>query len=132
MLEQLKAEVCKANLDLVRHGLVTLTWGNVSGIDEDAVLAVLDDLLRTAVLRGDDREPTRRRLDERQAEGLRQGRIDEHAARTGGDSVQLRHLGREVVPLGAVIENDELTFRGKFDELHRPPLEVRTRVGDGT
>jgi L-ribulose-5-phosphate 4-epimerase len=33
MLEQLKAEVCKANLDLVAHGLVTLTWGNVSGID---------------------------------------------------------------------------------------------------
>lgn len=33
MLAQLKAEVCKANLDLVAHGLVTLTWGNVSGID---------------------------------------------------------------------------------------------------
>jgi L-ribulose-5-phosphate 4-epimerase len=33
MLEQLKAEVCQANLDLVAYGLVTLTWGNVSGID---------------------------------------------------------------------------------------------------
>lgn len=33
MLEELKAAVCKANLDLVAHGLVTLTWGNVSGID---------------------------------------------------------------------------------------------------
>lgn len=35
MLEQLKADVCQANLDLVAHGLVTLTWGNVSGISED-------------------------------------------------------------------------------------------------
>jgi L-ribulose-5-phosphate 4-epimerase len=35
MLEQLKDEVCQANLDLVAHGLVTLTWGNVSGISDD-------------------------------------------------------------------------------------------------
>jgi L-ribulose-5-phosphate 4-epimerase len=35
MLESLKEEVCQANLDLVAHGLVTLTWGNVSGISED-------------------------------------------------------------------------------------------------
>jgi L-ribulose-5-phosphate 4-epimerase len=33
MFDQLKAEVFRANLDLVRHGLVTLTWGNVSGLD---------------------------------------------------------------------------------------------------
>ena len=33
MLEKLKAEVCKANLDLVAKGLVIQTWGNVSGID---------------------------------------------------------------------------------------------------
>jgi L-ribulose-5-phosphate 4-epimerase len=35
MLEQLKQQVCQANLDLVAHGLVTLTWGNVSGISDD-------------------------------------------------------------------------------------------------
>lgn len=33
MLETLKERVCAANLELVRQGLVTLTWGNVSGID---------------------------------------------------------------------------------------------------
>ncbi|MBR2886048.1 MAG: L-ribulose-5-phosphate 4-epimerase, partial [Clostridia bacterium] len=27
MLEQLKEQVCKANLDLVKHGLVIFTWG---------------------------------------------------------------------------------------------------------
>jgi L-ribulose-5-phosphate 4-epimerase len=35
MLEALKAEVCQANLDLVAQGLVTLTWGNVSGVSDD-------------------------------------------------------------------------------------------------
>lgn len=35
MLDNLKQEVCQANLDLVAAGLVTLTWGNVSGLSED-------------------------------------------------------------------------------------------------
>jgi L-ribulose-5-phosphate 4-epimerase len=35
MLEALKKDVCQANRDLVTHGLVTLTWGNVSGISDD-------------------------------------------------------------------------------------------------
>ena len=33
MLEELKQEVCRANQALVEHGLVRLTFGNVSGID---------------------------------------------------------------------------------------------------
>lgn len=33
MLERLKEQVCKANLDLVSEGLVIQTWGNASGID---------------------------------------------------------------------------------------------------
>ncbi|MDR1331775.1 MAG: L-ribulose-5-phosphate 4-epimerase [Tannerella sp.] len=33
MLEQLKEEVFRANLDLVKHGLVLFTWGNASAID---------------------------------------------------------------------------------------------------
>jgi len=32
-IDQLKQDVCKANLDLVSRGLVTHTWGNASGID---------------------------------------------------------------------------------------------------
>ena len=32
-LKKLRETVCAANLELVRQGLVTLTWGNVSGID---------------------------------------------------------------------------------------------------
>ncbi|MBR5472771.1 MAG: L-ribulose-5-phosphate 4-epimerase [Clostridia bacterium] len=41
MLEQLKQKVLKANLDLVKHNLVTFTWGNVSGIDCDRGLVVI-------------------------------------------------------------------------------------------
>jgi L-ribulose-5-phosphate 4-epimerase len=41
MLEDLKAEVCRANLALVAEGLVILTWGNVSGIDRERGLIVI-------------------------------------------------------------------------------------------
>lgn len=35
MLEELKEKVFKANLELVKQGLVIFTWGNVSGIDRE-------------------------------------------------------------------------------------------------
>lgn len=41
MLEELKALVCKANLELPKYGLVTFTWGNVSGIDREKGLVVI-------------------------------------------------------------------------------------------
>ena len=41
MLEALKEKVCKANLDLVKHGLVIFTWGNVSAIDRETGLVVI-------------------------------------------------------------------------------------------
>ena len=41
MLEELRNKVWKANLDLVRYGLVKLTWGNVSGLDRESGLVVI-------------------------------------------------------------------------------------------
>lgn len=41
MLEQLKEKVFKANLDLVKHGLVIFTWGNVSAIDRESGLVAI-------------------------------------------------------------------------------------------
>ena len=41
MLEELKQRVCEANLSLKKNDLVTLTWGNVSGIDRHAGLVVI-------------------------------------------------------------------------------------------
>jgi len=41
MLEQLKQDVCQANLDLVKEGLVIHTWGNASGLDRQRGLMVI-------------------------------------------------------------------------------------------
>ena len=41
MLEQLKKQVCEANLLLPKHGLVTFTWGNVSALDRETGLVVI-------------------------------------------------------------------------------------------
>ncbi|WP_407270232.1 L-ribulose-5-phosphate 4-epimerase [Radiobacillus sp. PE A8.2] len=41
MLENLKQQVLEANLELPKHGLVTFTWGNVSGYDEKSKLVVI-------------------------------------------------------------------------------------------
>ena len=40
-LSLLKEKVFKANLDLVKHGLVIFTWGNVSAIDREKGLVVI-------------------------------------------------------------------------------------------
>ena len=41
MLEELKRQVYEANMELPRRGLVTYTWGNVSGIDREKGLFVI-------------------------------------------------------------------------------------------
>lgn len=40
-LRELKNDVFERNLELVKHGLVVLTWGNVSGIDREAGLVAI-------------------------------------------------------------------------------------------
>ncbi len=41
MLQELKEQVYEANMMLPKYGLVTFTWGNVSGIDRDTGLFVI-------------------------------------------------------------------------------------------
>lgn len=41
MLEALKRQVYEANMELPKRGLITYTWGNVSGIDREAGLFVI-------------------------------------------------------------------------------------------
>ena len=41
VMEKLKQQVLEANLSLPKYGLVTFTWGNVSGINRDAGLVVI-------------------------------------------------------------------------------------------
>ena len=41
MLEELKQQVYEANMELPKRGLITYTWGNVSGIDREKGLFVI-------------------------------------------------------------------------------------------
>jgi L-ribulose-5-phosphate 4-epimerase len=41
MLKRLKEQVFRANLLLPKHGLITFTWGNASGIDRERELVVI-------------------------------------------------------------------------------------------
>ena len=41
MLEQLKKEVFEANMLLPKYGLITFTWGNVSGVDREKGLMLI-------------------------------------------------------------------------------------------
>lgn len=41
MLEKLKSQVCEANLELVRKGLVIETWGNASALDPEVGAVVI-------------------------------------------------------------------------------------------
>ena len=41
MLEELKRQVYEANMELPKRGLITYTWGNVSGIDREKGLFVI-------------------------------------------------------------------------------------------
>ena len=64
-LAELKEQVCRANLLLPEHHLVTFTWGNVSGIDRENGLVVIkpsgvayeemhaDDMVVVALATGD-------------------------------------------------------------------------------
>ncbi len=41
MLDELKKEVCAANLELPKYDLITFTWGNASGVDREAGMMVI-------------------------------------------------------------------------------------------
>lgn len=42
MLEELKKQVYEANMELPRRGLITYTWGNVSGTDRESGYFVIN------------------------------------------------------------------------------------------
>jgi L-ribulose-5-phosphate 4-epimerase len=55
MLEDLKKQVLDANLELPRKGLVTYTWGNVSGIDRaQGIVAIKPSGVEYGVMKAED------------------------------------------------------------------------------
>jgi len=99
MLEELKREVCKANLDLVKEGLVIQTWGNVSGIDRELGLIVI--------------KPSGVPYDEMQPEhmvvvSLEGGKVVEGDLKPSSDTPTHRILYRAFPEIGGVVHTHSL------------------------
>jgi len=99
MLEELKREVCKANLDLVKEGLVIQTWGNVSGIDRELGLIVI--------------KPSGVPYDEMQPEhmvvvSLEGGKVVEGDLKPSSDTPTHRVLYRAFPEIGGVVHTHSL------------------------
>lgn len=92
MLESLKKEVCEANLLLPKNNLITLTWGNVSGIDREQGLVVI--------------KPSGVSYDEMKPEDMvvldLQGNVVEGSLRPSSDTPTHLALYREFPELGGV------------------------------
>jgi len=93
MLEHLKKEVLEANLMLPTHGLVTFTWGNVSGIDREQGLVVI--------------KPSGVKYEELQVEDLvvvdLDGQIIEGSLRPSSDTPTHLVLYREFPNIGGIV-----------------------------
>ena len=94
MLEKLKETVCKANLELVSHGLVIFTWGNVSGIDREKGLVVI----KPSGVSYDDMKP-----DDMVVVSLETGEIVEGNLRPSSDTPTHLALYRAFPEIGGVV-----------------------------
>ena len=99
MLENLKREVCDANLQLVAEGLVIQTWGNVSGVDRDGGHLVI--------------KPSGVPYDEMQPEqmvvvSLQSGAIIEGDLRPSSDTPTHLILARAFPEIGGIVHTHSL------------------------
>lgn len=94
MLEELKEKVFKANLDLVKHGLVIFTWGNVSGIDREKGLVVI----KPSGVSYDDMKP-----EDMVVVDLESGNVVEGALRPSSDTPTHLALYRAWPGIGGVV-----------------------------
>ena len=99
MLEKLKEQVCEANLQLVREGLVVQTWGNVSGIDCQSRYVVI--------------KPSGVPYDEMRPEhmvviGLDAGRALEGQLRPSSDTATHLELYRAFPGIGSIVHTHSL------------------------
>lgn len=93
MLENLKAEVLEANLEIVRRGLVLYTFGNASGIDREAgLVAIKPSGVPYETMKPSDLVVTD--LD---------GKIMEGSMRPSSDLATHLHLYREFPSIGGVV-----------------------------
>ena len=94
MLESLKQEVYEANLLLPKYGIVTFTWGNVSGIDrERGIFAIKPSGVPYETLRPEDIVLV----------DLETGKVVEGELNPSSDTPTHRVLYEEFPTLGAVV-----------------------------
>ncbi len=94
MLEQLKQQVCAANLALPQHSLVTLTWGNVSAIDRQRGLLVIKPSgVEYSAMTPDDMVVV----------SLESGDVEEGAAKPSSDTPTHRYLYQHFPDIGGIV-----------------------------
>ena len=119
MLEQLKQQVLKANLDLVRHNLVILTWGNVSAIDREKGLVVI--------------KPSGVSYDDMTADDMvvvdMEGNVVEGSLRPSSDTPTHLALYRRFADIGAVVHTHS-TYATAFAQAGRSITAYGTTHAD--
>src|SRR3954466_11867345 len=109
-LSALREEVCRANRDLVAAGLVTLSFGNASGVDREAgVLVIKPSGVDYASLRAEDMVVVR----------LADGEIVDGALRPSSDTPTHLELYRAFGSIGGVVHTHS-PFASAWAQARRP------------
>lgn len=119
MLEALKEEVCRLNLELPRHGLVVWTSGNVSGRDEASGLVVI----KPSGVRYERLTPQQMVVVDLD------GRVVEGSLRPSSDTATHIYIYRHRADVGGVVHTHS-TFATAFAAVGRPIPAVLTAICD--
>ena len=120
MLDKLKQQVCQANLDLVREGLVIQTWGNVSGIDRSKGLVVI----KPSGVAYDEMQPRHMVVVE-----LKSGRVVEGKLKPSSDTDTHLVLYRSFSGIGGIVHTHSL-FATAWAQTCRPVPALGTTHAD--
>ena len=120
MLEELKKQVCAANLDLVAKGVVLYTWGNVSGIDREKGLVVI----KPSGVDYDNMQP-----DDMVVVDLATGKVVEGHYKPSSDTPTHLELYREFPTIGGVTHTHS-TYAVAFAQAAKPIPALGTTHAD--
>ena len=120
MLEQLKEKVFQANLLLPKHGLITFTWGNVSGIDREQGLVVIKPLgVSYDVMKADDMVVV----------DLKTGKTVEGSLKPSSDTPAHLELYKAFPNIGGVVHTHS-RWATSFAQAGRGVMALGTTQGD--
>lgn len=120
MLDKLKEQVCQANLLLPKHGLVTFTWGNVSGIDREQGLVVI----KPSGVAYDDMQP-----DDMVVVALETGKVVSGKLKPSSDTPTHLELFRAFPNIGGVVHTHS-RWATSFAQAGRGIAALGTTHGD--